>query len=144
MRWTAFILINLICISAFSQYTTEKKSFVEHFQNGNVKSYKTVKQKKTKKPKIHDFYMRTDVKYQLYYPNGNKKLETKLIDKKGTYGRYCNEILFKQIEYYDNGQVRLERKSICDCYKEVTKTYSRSGKLLTREKIKNRWVKRKS
>jgi len=128
---------------SISQYNRTRTIHIDTFATGNVFLYKTIKKVQLKEFKLHEFYLKEDVREKYFYPSGNKSTEVQRITKKGTYGKFCFEIKFEQKEYYNNGKLKSREINLCDCYKVKKYQYDEEGGLTSFEYTKNRWIKRK-
>ncbi len=143
MRLCILITIILYSITAHTQYKKTYTVTIDTFENGKIFLYQTVRKKQTKEFKLHEFYLKQDVRTTLFYSNGSKWMEVRRVTKKGTYGRYCNEIRYELKEYYPNGQLKRKEINSCDCYRSRVLNYNKQGKRTSTERTKNRWIKKR-
>lgn len=128
-------------IGCVAQYKTTITTKVDTAKSGYIEQYQHIVTKSSKEFQLHTFYLKTDATVTRFYPDGNKKLVYRSIVKKGTYGRSCNEILFKQQEYYPNGKLKSSLSSHCDCHRIVERQYSSEGKLTFKQVQRNKRIR---
>jgi hypothetical protein len=145
MRTLAILFFIGITSSAIAQQvvTTEnttsnfiiiKSTRTDTFPDGQLARTIEVTNKKSKRFELHEFYQKITTKVIVYHSNGEKKSETLVIDKNGTYGEPCHEINFVYKTFNKKGKTTYYQRRNCDCKTETEEIYGEDGDLMNATK----------
>jgi antitoxin component YwqK of YwqJK toxin-antitoxin module len=136
-KFTLLILILLTC-PLYGQFKKTHSVIRDTFPDGKIKQITEVWTKETKKAKLYTYSKSTKKVITRYYENGKIWYRLTYNTSIGPDEVPCEELGFKQEEYWKNGTKKSFLKTECDCHKYLRKEWNEKGQLLnkTRSKIK--------
>lgn len=133
-----FLISFFLTTALFGQYKRTHTITKDTFPDGKLKETVEIWIKETKEFNLHTYIKSTKKVVTRYYSNGKIHYRLTYNTSIGPDEKECNELLFKQEEFWDNGHKKAYLKIECDCQLYVYKEWNKEEKLLnkTRSKIK--------
>ena len=136
------ICLILFCFSSIPLFSQNNISVVENTElhpNGELKMHVIVKSKVSKDPSLYEYYWKKTINKYTYDTSGTMLSEMTRIELHSSYGRPCEEVLYKFIQYTSNGKKDWEYISKCDCKHEKYLDYNKGKKIVKEKKRRFTW-----
>ncbi len=133
------IVIMLFGSTAYCQHKTIVSENTELHPNGELKVHIIVTSKISKDPKLYEYYWKKSIERFTYDTSGTLLTEMFRVELHSSYGRPCDELIYKFVEYNSNGDKVWEFVSKCDCKREKYIRYHDGKKIIKQKKRRYTW-----